>query len=444
MKEQRFSISGIMYLLVFVAGWSVYSACNNNTDNEPCQANTTRTCKCIGARVNGERQCILGEQTCKTDGTGYIPCRCGSTGTPATGAGSGSGSGTSSNTNTNTNTNANANANATGPIVSCDGDPHPPKPAAPTFTALEADGYKTVSDVVSHSMVGQDIEDIKTLLATSPKDYAGAEKIYKDGKNSSKGTSFRTIASFSQTAANFDTYAPDAVKFFGGAKFIDNLVYVGAIEGGGAFAQATDGVRAATIVHGILALMTYWVRLEFAKALEKVKANNYEKSEGAPHNWDEGFAYYWGNKGKGSLYAFAAGLSEKYKLAESINREFMEQMVAGLAKQTAATPSSPEAEIKNATLQLRRLMLLGILDAASQIDANSDVAAKQVAQAVGFALWHGVGDFVATAGKDVETAFKDVLTGQPKDKSADTLKAVIKKSLSTWGFKEVDFGTALP
>lgn len=80
----------------------LYLACGGEP-TEPCKANAVRTCKCIGPKVNDERKCILGEQACKSNGTGYLPCRCIPEDTLKEKA---------------------------DPLVSCEGDPHPPKPSS--------------------------------------------------------------------------------------------------------------------------------------------------------------------------------------------------------------------------------------------------------------------------------------------------------------------------
>ncbi|TNE46524.1 MAG: hypothetical protein EP343_23245 [Deltaproteobacteria bacterium] len=99
MNKQPINI--LKYFVLLWLGFGLF-ACGE-APTEPCEAKTVRTCKCIGPRVNDVRQCILGQQTCKPDGTGYIPCRCIPEDTGTTKA---------------------------DPIVSCEGDPHPPKPSS--------------------------------------------------------------------------------------------------------------------------------------------------------------------------------------------------------------------------------------------------------------------------------------------------------------------------
>lgn len=325
---------------------------------------------------------------------------------------------------------------------------------------LSADGYTTVSDVTIHNKVPSDIWEIDQLLGQSPVDWVAIQQMYEKGKHSVKPDgSIRTLNGFASTPDNFKKYSPEAVAFFKDkgicqlapienfqcteGKFVDEFVEFYAINGKGPFADTSDKARGAAVKAGLAVLMSYWVRLEFGKALDKVKDGNYEPLEGAPHNWDEAFAFYWGPEGKYSLYALAADLSSRYQLTESINTAFFQALLDGL-KKMVDEKASPQAAADAGNKQLIRLFVLAALDAAKELDAATDDAAKAAARWRGFGYWMAIGHAIAKADASAATTFQDVFYTKKID--TEPFKAIqeaVKKSLTGLGFQEADFGTAL-
>jgi hypothetical protein len=189
--------------------------------------------------------------------------------------------------------------------------------------------------------------------------------------------------------------------------------------------------------------MSYWVRLEFGKALGKAKDGDYEPLNGAPHNWDEAFAFYWGPEGKHSLYQLAANLSDKYKLASSINKDFFAALIDGL-KQMIDGKSEPTSAIDAGQKQLLRLFILACLDAAKDVENGASDDDKAAARWKGFAYWMAIGDAIHQADASAATTFQDVFFTKKIEKDVfAALQDAVKKTLSGLGFKEADFGDAL-
>lgn len=329
-----------------------------------------------------------------------------------------------------------------------------------SFQELSADGYTTVSDVISHNKVPQDIGDIEQMLAAGSVDWTKLQQLYEKGKHSVKGDgSIRTLNGFASTPDNFKKYSPEAVAFFKTqgicqlapvdgfecteGKFVDEFVESYAINGKGPFADASDKVRGAAVRAGLHVLMGYWVRLEFGKAIGKAKDNNYDAAKGSPHNWDEAFAFYWGPEGKHSLYALANKLSTDYQLSESINAGFFKALIDGLKAQVDdKTPPQTHADAGNK--QLLRLYILAALDAAKQLDAASSDDEKAAARWLGFGYWLGIGHAISKADASAATTFADVFFTKKIDKDAfAAIKDAVKKSLTGLGMQASDFGTAL-
>jgi hypothetical protein len=331
---------------------------------------------------------------------------------------------------------------------------------AGSVPTLSADGYTTVSDVTIHNKVAMDIGEIHTLLGTSPIDWKAVQVMYEKGKHSVKADgSIRTLNGFASAPNNFKTYSPSAVAYFKDkgicqlapvdgfkcteGKFVDEFVEFYAINGTGPFKDASDNIRVAAVKAGLPVLMSYWVRLEFGKALGKAKDGDYEPLNGAPHNWDEAFAFYWGPEGKHSLYQLAANLSDKYKLASSINKDFFAALIDGL-KQLIDGKSEPTSAIDAGQKQLLRLFILACLDAAKDVENGASDDDKAAARWKGFAYWMAIGDAIHQADASAATTFQDVFFTKKIEKDVfAALQDAVKKTLSGLGFKEADFGDAL-
>ena len=68
-----------------------------------------------------------------------------------------------------------------------------------------------------------------------------------------------------------------------------------AIQGTGAFTGESDLVRRQGIQKGIQnQIMVAWTLHEVIAALGKADDGNFDPASGAPHNWDEGWAFYHG------------------------------------------------------------------------------------------------------------------------------------------------------
>lgn len=186
---------------------------------------------------------------------------------------------------------------------------------------LSAKGYRAVSQVNDHNALPRDIGDIHALLSVIDDgqqiDFAAIQAIYEQGKNSIKAKgSVRTIAAFvdgvdgSKPEKNFENLFPVAFDYFGQPGFLEDFLG-SAIRGEGRFAAASDKARAEAIKAGLYTALAYWVRFELRYSAYKAQAGNFACPKGAPHNWDEGFAFYYGPNGRYSLYAFIEALAKK-------------------------------------------------------------------------------------------------------------------------------------
>lgn len=159
--------------------------------------------------------------------------------------------------------------------------------SAPSGGAIEAGaveeegGYRYVSDVSAHRLVTADVCEIKEALDAEPVDWGAVEAVYDEGGNSvNSDGSVRTLAGF---AAAED-----------GPEGLDGSIRQ-AIDGSGPLADASESVRAQIVEKGIQNhLLVAWTVDELDGALAKAEAGDLDPAGGAPHNWDEAWAFYHG------------------------------------------------------------------------------------------------------------------------------------------------------
>ena len=172
-------------------------------------------------------------------------------------------------------------------LAGCIGDDDE-KTEASTMDAADG-GYTYASNVDNHRSLMKDLCDIKT--AASSYDWATAKDIYQNGKNAEKSDgSFRTLASFAAAEGknhNYDT-------FYGEAGSINTHI-MAALDGTGDFAGTSDTVRYQGVAKltANMGMIAYTIH-ELNTAIGKADAGNVDDDTGAPHNWDEGWAFFHG------------------------------------------------------------------------------------------------------------------------------------------------------
>ncbi len=150
-------------------------------------------------------------------------------------------------------------------------------------------GYTYASDVDNHRLLMWDICDIKS--AASENDWAEAKRIYENGKNAEKDDgSYRALAMFASSAIKNHAYD----SYYNESGSIDTLIR-SALEGTGDFEGASDSVRYQGIARltANMGMVAYTIH-ELNTAVNKADAGNVDNNSGAPHNWDEAWAFFHG------------------------------------------------------------------------------------------------------------------------------------------------------
>ena len=174
-------------------------------------------------------------------------------------------------------------------LAGCIGDDDEEKTDSGSTMDASDGGYTYASNVDNHRSLMKDLCDIKT--AASSYDWATAKDIYQNGKNAEKSDgSFRTLAGFAAAEGknhNYDT-------FYGEAGSINTHI-MAALDGTGDFAGTSDTVRYQGVAKltANMGMIAYTIH-ELNTAVGKADAGNVDDDTGAPHNWDEGWAFFHG------------------------------------------------------------------------------------------------------------------------------------------------------
>ena len=284
---------------------------------------------------------------------------------------------------------------ATAGLAGCigDDDEEENESSVPSMDASDG-GYTYASDVDNHRSLMKDLCDIKT--AASAFDWATAKDIYQNGKNAQKSDdSYRTLAGFA--AADGKKHGYDAYYNMSGS--VDSHI-MAAMDGTGDFAGASDtvryqGIAKLTVNMGMVAYTIH----ELNSAIAKADAGNVDNDSGAPHNWDEGWAFFHGpdedygcspakvmEKRAGDFGTTNAdGVANTFVATEAA-------MVAGLAALQASDSAGYTAAADTVVKNLVITYSQAVLKYTSKMDSNT-TAEKY--QAEGYAFWKAIEAYVA-------------------------------------------------
>eukprot|EP00904_Undaria_pinnatifida_P009158 jgi/Undpi1/5372/HiC_scaffold_2.g00653.m1 len=161
-------------------------------------------------------------------------------------------------------------------------------------------GYTPASDVVEHSELDLDMEEIDEQAGLETEaGFAAAYLRYDEGFNSEKTDSIRTIRGFSTSAQGkltgekwFDIYA----EYWDGNQDYADLFTTSACNGTDAFEGASMVTRSEACVKGAQ-YQNIWMYVihELEDAIEDCEIGDLDANDGGPHAWDEGWAFYAGS-----------------------------------------------------------------------------------------------------------------------------------------------------
>ena len=250
-------------------------------------------------------------------------------------------------------------------------------------------GYTYASDVDNHRSLMNDLCEIKAAASSDGGyDFATAKDIYMNGKNAEKSDgSFRTLAGFAAATGKnhgYDTY-------YNMTGSVDAHI-MAAMDGTGDFDGASDIVRYQGIAKltANLGMVAYTIH-ELNSAVAKADAGNVDNDSGAPHNWDEGWAFFHGpdehygcspakvmeKRADDFGTADADGVAATFTATEAA-------MVSGLAALQSSDADGYNAAVDTVMKNMIITYSQAVLKYTYKMD-SSDTAEKY--QAEGYAFW---------------------------------------------------------
>lgn len=165
---------------------------------------------------------------------------------------------------------------------------------------LRSGPFATAANVTDHNKLGRDAADIKAALSRPKPDFAEALTIYGLGRHFPLRDRTHAFGRFANDyQSQLGRILPAASELHGDPAYM-NAFMMSALTGTGRFAAASDDERRAAIEAGTVALTINWSRFELKTAAGKAQGEraNWSLDNGAPKNWNEIFAFYWGPDGR--------------------------------------------------------------------------------------------------------------------------------------------------
>ena len=250
-------------------------------------------------------------------------------------------------------------------------------------------GYTYASNVDNHRSLMKDLCDIKAAASSDGGyDFAEAKNVYMNGKNAQKDDgSYRTLAGFAAAADKnhgYDTY-------YGNDGSVDAHI-MAALDGTGDFEGTSNTVRYQGIAKltANLGMVAYTIH-ELNTAVAKADAGNVDNDSGAPHNWDEAWAFFHGpdedyvcspaknmeRRAADFGTADADGVAATFAATEAA-------MVSGLAALQASDAEGYNGAVDTIVKNVMITYSQAVLKYTSKMD--SDTTAEKY-QAEGYAFW---------------------------------------------------------
>jgi len=328
-----------------------------------------------------------------------------------------------------------------------------PAAASPTTTTTEPavtpsgalGGYQPVSDVAQHARMSLDVCEINRLLDARPVDFAGVAAVYRHGRFSDESEGVkRTLGKFAGESRQSEDTLGRYERYLSAGWL--NAFIGDAIEGVGAFAGASEAVRREAVRIGVRdQIMVAWALHELDAAIEKAGKGSFTKKSGAPHNWDEVWAYYHGEKPECSPFATAQRSEVEFGVGTLITRRLQlfskDGLKALVGKNALAARTARDQIVRDITITYVQSAIL----AASKIDAalaQGKADEARVAQAEGLAYYRVIEPLIAKANTTSAKAVAGVfdLATKPAVGSAAKVAAAFSTTYGPLGIAPADVG----
>ena len=257
-------------------------------------------------------------------------------------------------------------------------------------------GYEYASNVDNHRMLMGDVCDIKDLAEAH--DWEGVKDIYINGKHAEKSDgSYRTLQGFADATGK--KHGLDA--FYGTDSPLDDYL-MAALDGTGMFEGASDSVREQAVEKGVQnQIMVAYAVHELNAAIAKAESGNWDVNSGAPHAWDEGWAFYHGPDEDMSCSPYKTGDKRAGNFGTggsggtaNANAAILQAMNDGLAALMAEDLEGATAARDEVVKNLVIIYSQATIRYASKMSTDETVEAAQTHQAEGYSFWRVIESFV--------------------------------------------------
>ncbi len=277
-------------------------------------------------------------------------------------------------------------------------------------------------------------------------DFEAAAAAYADGGNSTSGDgSARTLSGFA-TGDHAGEPRWDAYVDRLGDGWLDDFV-TSALEGTDAFEGEGDAVRRQGVQKGAMnQVMIAWMFHEVDAAAQKLEAGDTDPASGAPHNVDEGWAFYHGAEPDCAPYATADKRGADFGTGTAVN----DALLAAFEQARDASVDGDTEAYAAASDEIERQVLITYLQATSKyatsvtadLEAGDDETAR-VHQAEGWAFWRVAEPFVAEVDQAAADTIGSVLElgSAPDPESASTVTPAVEGVLEDLGISQGEFGS---
>jgi len=316
-----------------------------------------------------------------------------------------------------------------------------------TADATPADGgYAYASNIDSHRLVVEDICEINEIVG----DYKWSEiaEIYANGSNSVKSDgSVRTIGGFA--AGEGKKHGVDT--YYGTPTPLDDFVSA-ALNGTGVWAGESDAVRKQGVQKGIMnQVMIAWVVHELNAALAKAADGNFDAATGAPHNWDEAWAFYHGSAPGCGPFATANKRAKDFGTLGSdgetalANEGLLAAMIEGrdalLAGDEAGAISATNEAVKHVFITYAQATIKYAAKVYSDLEAG-DTEAARVHQAEGWAFFRIIEPILGNNGIDTSVIDSILnMENEPGSGSVADIQTVLDPVIASFGITPAEFGS---
>lgn len=309
-------------------------------------------------------------------------------------------------------------------------------------------GYTYASDVTPHRQVTLDVCEIKEVLDAETPDFDSASSVYTDGEHSvNSDGSVRTLAGF----ATADDRLHGLDSYYGTATPLDDWM-TEALGATGRFADASDAVRAQAVEKGVQnQILVAWTLHELNSALEKAGSGDIDPAEGAPHNWDEAWAFYHGAAPECAPFATANSRAENFDtlsgdgVAEA-NTALVAAMNDGrdslIAGDTQAAADAVDEIIRNLVITYSQAAIRYATLVGQDVE-NGDLDAAAEHRVEGLAFFRVIEALVAARGADVESvnAVFDLDAEPGSNGGPDEIRTALQPAWDELGVTPDDIGT---